>query len=37
MTPCPVVGQAIDMPELAEYDTNALMLEHRAEIYAAPR
>jgi len=27
------VGRALDMPELAEYDTNALMLEHRAEIY----
>jgi crotonobetainyl-CoA:carnitine CoA-transferase CaiB-like acyl-CoA transferase len=35
MTPCPVVGRALDMPELARYDTNALMLEHRAEIYAA--
>jgi crotonobetainyl-CoA:carnitine CoA-transferase CaiB-like acyl-CoA transferase len=34
MTPCPVVGRAIDMPELAQYDTNALMLEYRAEIYA---
>ena len=33
MTPCPVVGRALDMPELAKYDTNALMLEHRAEIY----
>jgi crotonobetainyl-CoA:carnitine CoA-transferase CaiB-like acyl-CoA transferase len=33
MTPCPVVGRAINMPELARYDTNALMLEHRAEIY----
>ena len=35
MTPCPVVGRALDMPELAKYDTNALMLEHRREIYAA--
>lgn len=35
MTPCPVVGRALDMPELARYDTNALMLEYRAEIYAA--
>ena len=35
MTPCPVVGRALDMPELARYDTNALMLEHRREIYAA--
>jgi crotonobetainyl-CoA:carnitine CoA-transferase CaiB-like acyl-CoA transferase len=33
MTPCPVVGRALNMPELARYDTNALMLEHRAEIY----
>jgi crotonobetainyl-CoA:carnitine CoA-transferase CaiB-like acyl-CoA transferase len=33
MTPCPVVGQALDMAELSEYDTNALMLEHRVEIY----
>jgi crotonobetainyl-CoA:carnitine CoA-transferase CaiB-like acyl-CoA transferase len=35
MTPCPVVGRALDMPELAQYDTNALMLEHRREIYLA--
>jgi crotonobetainyl-CoA:carnitine CoA-transferase CaiB-like acyl-CoA transferase len=34
MTPCPVVGRALDMPELSQYDTNALMLEHRAKIYA---
>jgi crotonobetainyl-CoA:carnitine CoA-transferase CaiB-like acyl-CoA transferase len=33
MTPCPVVGQALGMPELAKYDTNALMLEHRTAIY----
>jgi crotonobetainyl-CoA:carnitine CoA-transferase CaiB-like acyl-CoA transferase len=33
MTPCPVIGRAVNMPELARYDTNALMLEHRAEIY----
>lgn len=33
MTPCPIVGKALDMPELATYDTNALMLEHRDEIY----
>jgi crotonobetainyl-CoA:carnitine CoA-transferase CaiB-like acyl-CoA transferase len=33
MTPCPVIGRAVSMPELARYDTNALMLEHRAEIY----
>lgn len=35
MTPCPIVGRALDLPDLARYDTNALMLEHRAEIYAA--
>ena len=35
MTPCPIVGKALDMPELAQYDTNALMLEHRKEIYLA--
>jgi crotonobetainyl-CoA:carnitine CoA-transferase CaiB-like acyl-CoA transferase len=35
MTPCPVVGRALDMPELGAYDTNASMLEHRSEIYAA--
>jgi crotonobetainyl-CoA:carnitine CoA-transferase CaiB-like acyl-CoA transferase len=35
MTPCPIVGQALGMPELAQYDTNALMLEHRKEIYLA--
>ncbi len=35
MTPCPVVAQALDMPELARYDTNALMLEFRSEIYHA--
>lgn len=34
MTPCPVVGRALDMPELAKFDTNALMLEHRATIYS---
>jgi crotonobetainyl-CoA:carnitine CoA-transferase CaiB-like acyl-CoA transferase len=33
MTPCPIVGRALNLPELAQYDTNALMLEHRAEIY----
>lgn len=33
MTPCPIVGRALGMPELAQYDTNALMLEHRATIY----
>ena len=35
MTPCPIVGRALEMPELAAYDTNALMLEHRQEIYQA--
>jgi crotonobetainyl-CoA:carnitine CoA-transferase CaiB-like acyl-CoA transferase len=35
MTPCPIVGKALDMPELAQYDTNALMLEHRPGIYLA--
>jgi len=35
MTPCPIVGRALDMPELAKYDTNALMLERRSEIYEA--
>jgi crotonobetainyl-CoA:carnitine CoA-transferase CaiB-like acyl-CoA transferase len=35
MTPCPIVGKALDMPELARYSTNALMLEHRKEIYHA--
>ena len=33
MTPCPIVGRALDMPELAQYNTNARMLEHRATIY----
>lgn len=35
MTPCPIIAKALDMPELAQYDTNALMLEHRREIYHA--
>jgi crotonobetainyl-CoA:carnitine CoA-transferase CaiB-like acyl-CoA transferase len=35
MTPCPVIARALDMAELAQYDTNALMLENRREIYAA--
>ncbi|HTX00994.1 MAG TPA: CoA transferase, partial [Acidimicrobiales bacterium] len=30
MTPCPILGQALEMPELARYDTNAAMLENRA-------
>jgi crotonobetainyl-CoA:carnitine CoA-transferase CaiB-like acyl-CoA transferase len=35
MTPCPVIARALAMPELAKFDTNALMLENRQEIYAA--
>ncbi len=35
MTPCPVIAKALDMPELAQYDTNALMLEFRTVIYEA--
>ena len=35
MTPCPIVARALDMPEIAQYDTNALMLEHRSTIYQA--
>ncbi|HMK96458.1 MAG TPA: CoA transferase [Acidimicrobiales bacterium] len=35
MTPCPVLAKALDMPVLAQYDTNAAMLEHRKEIYEA--
>jgi crotonobetainyl-CoA:carnitine CoA-transferase CaiB-like acyl-CoA transferase len=33
MTPCPVLARALDIPELARFDTNELMLEHREEIY----
>lgn len=33
MTPCPILAEAIDLPELAQYDTNELMLEHRVKIY----
>lgn len=33
MTPCPILARAIDLPEIAQYDTNALMLEHRVKIY----
>jgi crotonobetainyl-CoA:carnitine CoA-transferase CaiB-like acyl-CoA transferase len=33
MTPCPVLATAIDLPEIARFDTNDLMLEHREEIY----
>jgi len=35
MTPCPIIAVALDMPELARFDTNALMLENRQEIYEA--
>lgn len=35
MTPCPIVSLALDMPELAVYDNNLLMVQHRSEIYAA--
>jgi len=35
MTPCPIIARALDMPTLAQYDTNAKMLENRREIYAA--
>jgi crotonobetainyl-CoA:carnitine CoA-transferase CaiB-like acyl-CoA transferase len=33
MTPCPVLARAIDVPELAQYDTNELMYENRNVIY----
>jgi crotonobetainyl-CoA:carnitine CoA-transferase CaiB-like acyl-CoA transferase len=33
MTPCPVIARALDLPELAQYTTNALMFEHRTAIY----
>jgi crotonobetainyl-CoA:carnitine CoA-transferase CaiB-like acyl-CoA transferase len=33
MTPCPVLATAIDLPVIARFDTNDLMLEHREEIY----
>jgi crotonobetainyl-CoA:carnitine CoA-transferase CaiB-like acyl-CoA transferase len=35
MTPCPIVGEALGMPALAQYDTNAKMLANRSEIYHA--
>ena len=35
MTPCPVIARALDMPDLARFDTNAKMLENRKDIYAA--
>jgi crotonobetainyl-CoA:carnitine CoA-transferase CaiB-like acyl-CoA transferase len=34
MTPCPIIARALDLPELAQYDTNALMFEHRESIYS---
>jgi crotonobetainyl-CoA:carnitine CoA-transferase CaiB-like acyl-CoA transferase len=34
MTPCPVIAEALEMPALSAFDTNALMLEHREEIYS---
>jgi crotonobetainyl-CoA:carnitine CoA-transferase CaiB-like acyl-CoA transferase len=33
MTPCPVLADAIDLPEISRFDTNDSMLEHREEIY----
>ncbi len=33
MTPCPVLAEALTLPEIACYDTNELMLAHREEIY----
>ena len=33
MTPCPVLAEAIDLPEISPFDTNDAMLEHREEIY----
>ncbi len=33
MTPCPVLAVALDIPELARFDSNELMLAHREEIY----
>lgn len=33
MTPCPIIAKALDMPDLAKFDTNAKMLENRREIY----
>lgn len=35
MTPCPVLAQAIDLPEIARFDTNQLMLDNRVAIYDA--
>ena len=33
MTPCPVLAAALDLPEIAGFDTNDKMLEHRETIY----
>ncbi len=33
MTPCPLLADAIDLPAIAQYDTNEAMLEHRERIY----
>ena len=33
MTPCPIIAVALGLPEIAQFDTNELMLEHRIEIY----
>ena len=33
MTPCPVLAEALDLPEIAVFDTNEKMLEHREAIY----
>jgi crotonobetainyl-CoA:carnitine CoA-transferase CaiB-like acyl-CoA transferase len=33
MTPCPILAEAIDVPELARFDTNELMMEHREEAF----
>ena len=33
MTPCPVLAEALALPEIAVFDTNDKMLEHREAIY----
>jgi crotonobetainyl-CoA:carnitine CoA-transferase CaiB-like acyl-CoA transferase len=33
MTPCPILAEALDLPEIAGFDTNEKMLEHREAIY----
>jgi crotonobetainyl-CoA:carnitine CoA-transferase CaiB-like acyl-CoA transferase len=35
MNPCTVLAEALELPELAPFDTNELMLEHRDEIHDA--